>query len=323
MKTVFTMRDNRFRFLAGRPWLLAGLSFIIVIALLWLTLGPVGGAAIRLKSPEQLHSYYEEQGYTMQALRAGNAKVPPVFITTVPEDWAKDLDIAQKKSLFFRTLLPLVLQVNADIRADRVRLADLRKRLVAGETLARGDRDWLFKLAARYKVVDPEESDAKTPLTAAQLAGLNARVDIIPPSLALAQGAIESAWALSRFAVEGNALFGQWRYGKGLKPEEQREELGDYRIATFKTPIASVRGYASNLNTNPAYRPFRDLRAAARKAGRVPRGNAVVAGLMSYSERGMAYIDEVRELIRTNGLEGTDTASLKDVEPIELRAGLF
>lgn len=323
MTSRFAAIRNHLQALNGGWRYAAMLCLLAAAGVFWFTLGPAGGTAIRLKSPEQLHDYYVNQGYTMQALRAGNAEVPRVFITSVPDDWAKELDIARKKSLFFRTLLPLVLQVNRDIRADRARLNDLRKRIAAGEMPEAPDRKWLWKLAERYKVIDADALEAKTPLTAAQLASLSARVDVVPPSLALSQGAIESAWALSRFAVEGNALFGQWHYGKGLKPEEQRTDLGDYRIASFKTPIASVRGYARNLNTNPAYRPFRLLRAAARKAGQVPQGTALAAGLTSYSERGEAYIEEVRSLIRSNGLSGADTSSLKDMEPIELRAGLF
>ncbi|MGB0572116.1 MAG: hypothetical protein ACPGQM_08645 [Alphaproteobacteria bacterium] len=88
----------------------------------WFTVGPAGGSTVRLKSPEQLHGYFIEQGYTLQALRAGNTPVPPLFITSAPDDWADGLDVEQKKSLFFRTLLPLVLQVDRDILDDRTRL---------------------------------------------------------------------------------------------------------------------------------------------------------------------------------------------------------
>ncbi|MEP4380614.1 MAG: glucosaminidase domain-containing protein [Alphaproteobacteria bacterium] len=309
--------------LAWQRRVIVGALGLTIAAVLWFTVGPAGGASVRLKSPAQLHEYYVEQGYTMAALRAGNARVPPVFITTVPEDWADGLDVERKKSLFFRTLLPLVLQVNREIGADRTRLAELRKVLGGGEALPSADRRWLFDLAASYGVVDREKVDSKTPLSAQQIATLSVRVDVIPPSLALAQGAIESAYALSRFAVEGNALFGQWRYGEGLKPEQQRKALGDYRIASFKTPFESVHGYAQNLNSNPAYRAFRKLRSDARKAGKTPRGPALVQGLVSYSERREAYVEEVRGLIDFNKLGPTDTARLTDAAPIELRAGLF
>lgn len=300
-----------------------GLAVLLIGAVVWFAVGPAVGSAVRIKSPAQLQAYFAERDYTMASLRAGNAKVPPVFITSVPDDWAKDLDVEQKKSLFFRTLLPLVLQTNQDIHADRARLTSLREHLTGGQALEAKDRKWLFDLAASYGVIDREKADAKAPLSMVQIATLVSRVDIIPPSLALAQGAIESAYALSRFAVEGNALFGQWRFGKGLKPEKQRTALGDYRIASFKTPFDSVRSYAQNLNSNPAYRAFRQLRAEARQAGHIPRGLSLVGGLLSYSERGEAYVGEVRGLIDFNRLASTDTAQLADAEPIELRAGLF
>lgn len=319
MGSVFSSVGGRFR---ARAWW-AGIAFVVLVACVvaWYTVGPASGTAIRLKSADQLHSYFVAHGYTMKALRTGQARVPPVFITSIPDDWAEGLDVERKKSLFFRTLLPLVLQVNREIRADRMRLTSLRKQKAG--TLTSGDRQWLFDLAAHYGVVDRKTANPDTPLTTAQLATLGARVDVIPPSLALAQGAIESAYALSRFAVEGNALFGQWRYGKGLKPEEQRKALGDYRIARFKTPFDSVHGYAQNLNSNPAYRTFRRLRAEARKTGQTPRGLNLAQGLVAYSERREAYVDEVRALIRFNKLAPTDTARLTDAKPIELRAGLF
>ncbi len=323
MKPLFTKICNRLpAFVRHRNSIIAA-AVLFAGVILWFALGPAGSPSISIKSPAQLETYYTDQGYTMQALRAGNAQVPPVFITSVPDDWAKDLDVGQKKSMFFRTLLPLVLQVNKDIRADASRLAELQERRRAEESLPRSDLTWLFDLADDYGVLDREKVDANLPLSAEQLATLKARVDVIPPSLALAQGAIESAYALSRFAVEGNALFGQWRYGKGLKPEQQREALGDYRIASFETPLDSVRSYARNLNSNPAYKAFRQLRTDARDAGTTPRGPTLVQGLIAYSERRQAYVDEVRALIEFNMLAQTDTARLTDAEPIELRAGLF
>ena len=319
MFPIFAGMGKRFPAITGRRSIVIALVLLVGAPVGWFVAGPTGDSTVRIKSPAQLHSYFIDQGYSMQALRAGNARVPPVFVTSVPDNWAEGLDVERKKSIFFRALLPLVLQVNQDIRADRARLSDLRAR----NSLTMKDRAWLFDLAARYGVVDGEKADRQMPLSPAQLASLTARVDIIPPALALAQGAIESAYALSRFAVEGNALFGQWRYGKGLKPENQREALGDYRIARFDTPFESVRSYAQNLNSNPAYADFRRRRANARKAGTIPRGLTLVEGLRAYSERGEAYVDEVRGLIDFNKLAPTDTARLTDAEPIELRAGLF
>ncbi|MGI2103199.1 glucosaminidase domain-containing protein [Shewanella oncorhynchi] len=88
------------------------------------------------------------------------------------------------------------------------------------------------------------------------------RVDILPPSLVLAQAAKESGWGTSRFAREGNALFGQWDFkGNGMEPRQKRQGLGNYGLARFDTPFASVEGYLLNLNTHNAYQKMRDFRA--------------------------------------------------------------
>lgn len=283
----------------------------------------IAGEGIRISSPEELHSYFEEEGYTQQALHTPDSKVPPVIFTSIPKGWAEGLDVAAKKSLFFRSLLPLLLKANGEIATERSRLLELQAERANNRTPGAKDRKWLRQLATRYGVIDPGEANDSRDVTAAEIARLVRRVDAVPPSLALVQGAIESAYASSRFAVEGNALFGQWRLGSGLRPEKQRTNLGDYRVADFDSPLESVRAYMLNLNTNAAYKPFRDLRASARKSGRPLSGKELAGGLTAYSERGEAYVEEVREIIRSNGLGPTDTARLRDQPEIDLRPGLF
>ncbi len=144
-----------------------------------------------------------------------------------------------------------------------------------------------------------------------------ARVDIIPPALALGQAAYESGYGTSRFAVEGNSLFGQWTYkGDGIKPKQQRTSTkGDHRIKAFEWPFDSVRGYFVNLMTHPAYEDFRHLRAELREAGK-PLDSLVLAdGLVKYSERGQEYVDSLKGIIRVNNLDITDHAVFRD-EPI-------
>ena len=137
------------------------------------------------------------------------------------------------------------------------------------------------------------------------------RVDIIPPSLALAQGAIESGWGTSRFAVEGNSLFGLWDLsGNGIKPKKQRAELGNYGVARYDSPQASIDAYMLNLNTNRAYREFRALRAIYRKYDMPLRGQELVGALGRYSERGEVYIKELQAIMSHNKLEAVDDAYL-------------
>jgi Bax protein len=147
------------------------------------------------------------------------------------------------------------------------------------------------------------------------------RLDVIPAGLVLGQAAYESGYGTSRFAVEGNALFGQWTYGgEGLKPEQQRKELGDHRIAAFDWPFDSVRGYFINLSSHPAYEEFRQLRAELKAQGKPLTSLALADGLKSYSERGQEYVDTLKGIIRTNKLDKCDDAVSRD-EPLRFLVG--
>jgi Bax protein len=305
--------------LGSRRTLMSVAGAAAIAAGLWVVFGD-GDATKRVSSVEELRAYFRSQDYSAAVLTERDARVPPLYFARIPAEWADGLTVDEKKNLFFRALLPLVLRANREIRADRTRLAELRGELSAGRDLARHDRAWLRALALRYEAVS--EDDTESTLTSTQLATLTARVDIIPPSLALAQAAVESAYATSRFAVEGNALYGQWRFGSGLRPGEQRTELGDYRIAAFDTPLDSVRAYMRNLNTNPAYRTLRTIRGDARRRGSVPiSGLTLAAGLGAYSEKGTAYIGLLRELIRVNKLWTLDSARLHDRPPVRIVPG--
>jgi uncharacterized FlgJ-related protein len=145
------------------------------------------------------------------------------------------------------------------------------------------------------------------------------RVDIVPVSLALSQAAEESGWGTSRFAAEGNALFGQWTWGgEGIKPEQQRAALGDHRIAAFESPLQSVMAYMHNLNTHPAYAELRAMRARLRREGQPIRGRKLAEALTKYSERGQAYVDSLHAIMSVNHLDAADEAHLGDGPTIYL-----
>ncbi len=139
----------------------------------------------------------------------------------------------------------------------------------------------------------------------------------MPPSLALAQAAVESGWSTSRFADQGNALFGQWTWSKdGITPEEQRDELGNYRIRSFASPEGSIAAYMHNLNTHRSYAGFRTERARLRDAGVRPGGSELAPTLTSYSEKGTEYTEMLLTVIRVNKLSPADDAYLRDMKPI-------
>jgi len=262
---------------------------------------------------------FDRMGYTQKAWQAGIREIPRVYLADVPDTWrersTKELSVAAKKRLFFRLIAPVVLRINEIILEDRDRAKELTERLAEGQSVRPEDQAWLTELAANYKVL---ESPSKR-LDSDAFAELLMRVDIVPPSLSLAQAASESGWGTSRFAAEGNSLFGQWTWGKGLKPTEQRtSKLGDYRVAAFDSTAQAAYSYALNLNTARAYRDLRVKRADLRRQNLRISGTVLAETLVNYSERGQAYVDDLKALIRENRLDDADDASLRHMTVIHI-----
>ena len=262
---------------------------------------------------------FDRLDYTQKAWTAGIREIPRVYLADVPDTWrersAKELSVADKKKLFFRLIAPIVLRINELILQDRVRAKELTERLAQGQSVSAADQTWLSELAIEYKVLGSRNEQ----LTTNDFAELLLRVDVVPPSLSLAQAASESGWGTSRFAAEGNALFGQWTWGKGLKPTEQRTSaLGDYRVAAFDSTAQAVYSYALDLNTGRAYRDLRTERADLRRQGLRISGIVLAQTLVKYSERGRAYVDDLKALIRQNRLDDADSASLRRMAVIHI-----
>jgi len=251
-----------------------------------------------LPPPEQPRAIFGTLGYRPDAVRQGKAPVPRRFLAALPEH-LQQLERAEvRKDAFIATLLPLVLRANELIERDRARVQLFRARLDQGETIAPEAADWLIALAGRYKLGSPED------VGDIDFDKLLQRVDVIPPSLALAQGAIESGWGTSRFARLGNAVFGQWTWdpsAPGLVPG-RRPEGEQYRVRAFEFLIDSVRGYMRNLNTAPAYSGLRLMRAQLRARNQPVRGLPLASTLVRYSERREAYIADLRSIITSNRL---------------------
>ncbi len=269
---------------------------------------------LKVSSARDVWNYYKKIGFTLPNLEAGHVDVPRIYLANIIDNWSDNESVAFKKSLFYRTMLPLILRVNELISEERQRLVGLIEKKEA-QSLADEEMQWLRELAVLYQVTGPSY---KGPLTDRHFTTLLRRVDIIPTSMALGQAAYESAYATSRFAMEGNALFGQWRWGSGLLPAEQRHELGDYRIADFATPLDSMAAFAKNLNTNKAYLKFRKLRSDLRAKGEHLDGYTLAAGLEKYSEKGENYVETLRQMISQNNLTMLDKVKLGSGQPISL-----
>ncbi|MDR9435370.1 MAG: glucosaminidase domain-containing protein [Thiohalophilus sp.] len=206
-----------------------------------------------------------------------------------------------RKEAFIEFLWPVVKYENRRVLAKREKLLAILDKLEDGEHATPDEQAWLAKQAQLYRV------KAKGKLERARK--LATRVDIVPTSLALSQAALESAWGTSRFARQGNNLFGQWCFtaGCGIVPR-RRPERATFEVQAFDTIAGSVRTYLRNLNSHPAYQPLRDIRAQARKAGREPSGLEMAAGLINYAAIGEDYVKHIRGVIRRNDLDRLDSA---------------
>lgn len=226
--------------------------------------------------------------------------VEPAPITVFP-DFASIPDVKVKKQQFFDYLEDYINAENVNIAISRKRLLGYAEIVNSGVALSAHEREWLLGLVDTYRL--QEDLDDERQL----VNGLLLRVDEIPVSLVLAQAANESAWGTSRFATEGNNIFGQWCYvqGCGFVPR-QRNRGATHEVKRFASIEESVEAYFININSNQSYDYLRELRAYMRSEEKVLDSLVLAFGLGSYSERGDHYVDEVQTLILQNDLRSRD-----------------
>jgi Bax protein len=209
----------------------------------------------------------------------------------------------QKRELFIKIVLPLILSENEKITEDRKKLF----KILGKNFNTPGERVWLKRRFKEYKIKDQD------------LAKLKIRMDIIPVSLGLAQAANESGWGTSRFALEGNALFGQWTWSKkGISPKKQ-DPNSNHKILQFQILKASVKAYKNNLNTHNAYREFRQRRAELRQENKKITGLDLTQYVKNYAEIGEKYVRILEDIIVKNSLTDFDKANLL---PTKLKKGI-
>ena len=225
---------------------------------------------------------------------------PPVISTSKSEmpNFSEIPAGRERKAAFFGYFLSIINDHNQTIQKNRKKLISWLKNK---DNIGSKDANEINQIATRYKVNNFDISSDKS------WNQLLSRVDVVPPSLALAQSANESAWGTSRFARKANNFFGQWCFkrGCGLVPKK-RDANKTHEVAAFKSPQESVQKYIRNLNSNSAYKPLREIRAKLRKSNKPVTGHALAAGLIRYSERGEDYISELREMIEYNKLTQHD-----------------
>jgi len=276
---------------------------------------------------DEATNWLKSENWWGEVKRGEQLEVPHAMITGITLRWretAQGLPVPLKKEVFYRLMLPLIVHANDMVMDRRERLLTAKATMEAGKRIDDEELDRIRQGAVLLRVMKEDEAtklSADSSELAAVIDELLYKLDIIPNGLALGQAAYESGYGTSRFAVEGNALFGQWTYGgKGLVPEQQRKNLGDHRIAAYDWPFDSVRGYFINLMSHPAYEDFRRLRAKLRAEGKPLTSLALADGLIRYSERGQEYVDTLKGMIRANKLDIADGASFRD-EPIRFLVG--
>lgn len=223
---------------------------------------------------------------------------PPVVNTPLP-DFTEFSDVKEKKRAFFEFLLPLVHEANSRIMSERELIDKWRE----GNKLTTAEQKKLERILIKYRVTTDDIGEQETLLLR--------RVYPIPPSLVLAQAANESAWGSSRFAREGNNLFGQWCFtiGCGIIPGE-RNHRSKHEVQVFETPFESVSSYMRNLNSHQQYQDLRSIREQYLQENETINGLLLAEGLLGYSERGEEYVIEIKDMIRFNKLQQLDAEPL-------------
>jgi len=244
-------------------------------------------------SASTINQLFKDENYNLKDIRK-NKLVKPINIDILPSEIKSIENVKKRKELFIQIVLPLILEENKKIKIERKTLFSILNKNINSEE----ERNWLKSKFKQYGVVNRDFSTLKI------------RMDEIPVSLAIAQAAKETGWGTSRFAQQGNALFGQWTYdGDGIKPAGS--EAGEtHKVMKFKILKASVRAYKRNLNTHSGYKKFRKVRAIQRDVYGSLNSLELVKYLDKYAETGEEYTKILRQIIEQNKLTDFDDAKI-------------
>jgi len=245
-------------------------------------------------SASTIKQLFKETNYNLEDVRKKGI-VKPIKLSLLPNEMKKIESTKKKKNLFIQIVLPLIVEENNRIRLDRKKLFVILNR--SNNTNA--EKKWLNLKFKQYGVLKKD------------LSTLKVRMDEVPISLAIAQAAKETGWGTSRFAIEGNALFGQWTWsGDGIKPAGINENDSNHKVMKFKVLKASVRAYQRNLNTHGSYRKFRSARAEMRDNNEELDSLVLANYLDKYAATGKEYTVIIKKIIEQNNLKDFDKVRL-------------
>ena len=256
-----------------------------------------------LLSAATIEELFKSTNYNLKDVRE-NKLVKPINLDLLPKEIGKIENTKKRKDLFIQIILPLVIDENNSIKLDRIKLFSILNKSKNTKTAP----EWLNIKFKQYGVVNKD------------LSTLKIRMDEVPVSMAIAQAAKETGWGTSRFAQEGNALFGQWTWsGEGIKPADAEDD-STHKVMRFKVLQASVKAYQRNLNTHSSYKDFRSARAELRDEGKELDSMILTEYLDKYAETGKEYVKILQQIIRQNDLTDFDDAKLlpssKDLESL-------
>tara|TARA_B110000881_G_C18582761_1_gene522799 strand:+ start:1036 stop:2169 length:1134 start_codon:yes stop_codon:yes gene_type:complete len=244
-------------------------------------------------SATTLEQLFKDTNYNLKDVRETKL-VKPINLSLLPEKMKMIENTKKRKKLFIKIILPLILEENNRIRIDRKKFFTILNK----NKNTKSEKKWIEKKFKQYGVVNKDFSTLKV------------RMDEIPVSLIIAQAAKETGWGTSRFAIEGNALFGQWTYtGEGIKPANSESE-STHKVMKFKILQASVRAYQRNLNTHSSYKKFRLARAELRDKNKNLNSIILADFLDKYAETGLEYVRILKQIISQNNLTDFDDAQL-------------
>jgi Bax protein len=224
----------------------------------------IGWEYVYYKNWENLDNYFEQINYSLD-----KKTIPSVIVEKFPNNLNDIYDVNKKKNTFVKIMLPIINKVNKNIEIER-------------ENILNGDID--EQITQKYSSTDKKI--------------LLRRVQPIPVHIALGQSAKESGWGTSRFAIEGNNIFGEWTWeeGTGIVPAG-RPKGETYEVKKFDSLVESMESYALKLNTLDYYSDFRKIRNGEIKNKRLTEG------LLYYSQQREAYVESLSNLIDSNNFK--------------------
>ncbi|MBR1544832.1 MAG: glucosaminidase domain-containing protein [Alphaproteobacteria bacterium] len=284
---------------------------VYIAILIFVVVAVVSGTMVVYDTNSHITSYRKMQqlfldsGYDLEKIRNKEIDVPRIFIKSLPDDFNMIESPKEKKDLFIKFLLPLILKKNDELKAGREKLLKIKEKLTKNQKLSNTESEFFNYVKQEYKTETGNIDD------------ILAKLDEISVSMALGQAIQETGWGESRFLIKGNSIFAEWTWGgEGMLPRARKSGL-IHRIKTFPTLYDSVDSYANNLNKTRYYAGFRKMRAKLREQGKPLFGRWLMSSMIHYSTEKDKYILDVKRIVRDNNLDDFNEVKLVKEEKIQ------